>query len=400
MNKKLLVSVLLCFFVFSLGMIAQEEEKMITKQERKRMKIQAAMAEPEDIIFVDDATGNDKKGEGTEKKPYKTIGRALEVAESGDTIKVRPGVYSESFWIKTLARITIEGSGSHSTTIDGHVWADWCEELIIDGFTIKGDPDRKVGIWCWNVATAYVSNCIIDCPYYGAVGIWVELGTSMWVNDSQIGNTGEEGYGVAAELSSFMHLHTCTIEGNGIGVSSAGNSYTEIVNCEVKHNNPYYWGIEAWENSEVNIRGCSIHDNPCGVFVGNGGIVNLNGSSYQGPENHIFSNTGAGIHLDAGGQLRMSRRTNLIESNPIGIQVTKGSILRLGGGEHIITGNDLGIEVREFAHAFLENNSINGNTLDVYIHMGGQAICNPENIGKIRSDCPYCQHEPTGSQRP
>jgi hypothetical protein len=70
MIKKLLVSVLLCFFVFSLGMIAQEKEKMIAKQERKRMKIQAAMAEPEDIIFVDDATGNDKKVQAFILNPF------------------------------------------------------------------------------------------------------------------------------------------------------------------------------------------------------------------------------------------------------------------------------------------------------------------------------------------
>jgi hypothetical protein len=221
----------------------------------------------------------------------------------------------------------------------------------------------------------------------------------MWVDYSQIGNTGEEGYGVAAELSCYMRLSTCTIEGNGIGVSSAANSCIEIVKCEVKHNNPHYWGIESWGNSEVVIRGSSIHDNPFGVFAGNGGIVNLSGSTWQGPGNHIFNNTQAGIHLDEGSQLRMSRRTNLIESNPTGIQVTKGSILRLGGGEHIITGNNLGIEVREFAQAFLGDISITGNNnLDVYIHFGGQAICNPGNIGKIRSDCPYCQHEPTGSQ--
>jgi hypothetical protein len=364
---------------------------MIAKQERKRMKIQAAMAEPEDIIFVDDATGNDKKGEGTEKKPYKTIGRALEVAESEDTIKVGPGVYSESFWITTLDRITLEGSGRDSTTIDGHVWADWCKEFMITGFTIKGDPDYLVGVWCWDVAYARIADCLIDCPYYEGTGIIAEHTALMQLVDSQIKNTGEEGIGVDAASSSTVNISRCIIEENGYGVWVSDSASVRLWNSEVKNSD--WYGFTVRSNGKLWLQRSSIHNNYLGIHVSGGGVVDSRGS-----ENQIFRNTDAGIYLGPGGLANLAS-INIYE-NHTGICVSKASTLILRSRGIIITNNDLGIEVREFAHAFLENNSIDGNTLDVYIHIGGQAICNPGNIGIIRSDCPYCQHEPTGSQRP
>ncbi len=389
MNKKLLVSVFLCFFVLSLGIIAQEEEKMIARQERKKMKIKAlALDKPGYIIYVDATIGHDTDGKGTEKKPYKTIGKALEVAESGVTIKVGPGAYSESFWITTLDRITIEGSGNDRTTIDGQVWADWCKEFTITGFKIKGDPnypqpgypDYKVGVYCWNVGWAVIEDCIIDCPYDAAVGIIAER-SLMVVRNSHIINIEDQGSGVEA-YSADVVLSDCKIEGKWWGVWAGARSNVRLIDCEIKGS--VDWAISVHANSRLGIRGCLIHGNYDGIHAENEGVVELYGM------NQIYDNT-RGIYLGPGGYATLYSDIH-ISGNSIGIKVTQASILHL---RHLcepnITSNDIGIEVSEFAHAFLGDCSINGNTLDVHIHTGGQAICNHENIEKIKSDCRYCQ---------
>jgi hypothetical protein len=388
MNKKLLVSVLLCFFVFSLGIIAQKEERMIARQERERMKIQAAMAEPGAIIYVDDATGDDEKGDGTEKKPYKTIGRALEVAESEDTIKVGPGDYYESFWIQTLDYITLEGSGRDSTTIDGHVWVDYCKEFRISGFKIKGDPVDQIGIWCWNIDYARIVDCIIDCPYDEAAGIIAEH-TYLSVNDSTIRNTGAAGWGVHANQSSTVALNHCTIERNGCGVVAGNNANVLIYNCDIIESD--FCGVQVQQNAHLCLwggMGTSINSNTRGIMVDRGGVFTEYGS-----DNQIFGNTEAGIYLRPGGQARLGNIN--IEGSPIGIKATQASILDMCHlCAPIITNNDVGVEVSEFAHAFLGDLSINGNGLDVSIHTGGQAICNPDNIGTIVSECKFCPSKP------
>ena len=131
MNKKLLVSVFLCFFIFSLGMVAQE------KWEEKEKILKAEKEEVGNIIYVDDATGDDIKGDGSEKKPFKTINKALSVATSEATIKVAPGAYHEYLRIR-IDRIIIEGSGSDNTIIDGGpsyghtIDAAYCDFLLIE----------------------------------------------------------------------------------------------------------------------------------------------------------------------------------------------------------------------------------------------------------------------------
>lgn len=361
-------------------MIAQEKDMMMRTQEKELMRMQAEEAEPIYTIYVDDATGDDKKGDGTDKKPYKTIGRALEVAESRDTIKVGPGVYSESFWINTLDYITLEGSGGGSTTIDGDVWVDYCKKFELSGFTIKGDPGSKVGIWCWNVNWAIVKDCIFDCPHYQAEAIFAER-TMMNVYDSQI-KTDADGAGVDVGAGSIVGLVRCKIE-SGIGVYACDGANVALWDCELVNNG--WLGIWVQSNASLGIGEVVIDGSVYGIWVDTGAHLKSIGLT---PTNEIFNNS-AGIYIGPGGQADLGNI--YIHDNQIGIKATQASTLNLQGIEPSITSNGIGVEVSEFAHAFLNDFSITGNGLDVHIHTGGQAICNPSKIATLDSDCPFCQ---------
>jgi hypothetical protein len=378
MNKKLLLSLFLCFFVFSLSVVSQEFE--VFKQEKEwKVKMRAEEEGSGVIIYVDDAIGDDDKGKGTEKKPYKTIGRALEVAGSGDTINVGPGVYYESLEIRTPEQIILKGSGSGSTTINGSIYVGWCDLLRIERFTITSLEEDVIGISCDRVDNASVKDCIIDMP--NGSGLRASLNTSIWIYDSQLINSSNRN-GALARSSSYMWLENCTVSGNSTGVLAQRGAVIYFIDSEIRNNNV---GIDVCSNSNVMLSGTSIHNNMFfGIWIAGCGFIRPGGPDLT----KIFEN-GIGIYTQDGGNVLLWRQE--IYNNEYGIMATEASVLLTYGGKVNIHHNDYGVVVKEFAHAFLKVGSIRDNKFfDVTVHTGGQAICNLDIIGTIDSDCEYC----------
>jgi hypothetical protein len=382
MNKKLFFFlVFLCFFVFSLGTIAQEKGVMEVIQEKELMRIQAEEPKSDYIIYVDDATGDDD-GKGTENKPYKTIGKALEVAESGGTIKVAQGIYNESLDLRYFGPIIIEGSGKDSCTIDGSIFVDVCDYLKIDGFTITGGGSSRA-VWFENVDNAIINDCDI---YPNSNAIYIRLHTALWVYDTQIIGDGR-GYGAFARAGSYMSLNRCSISGFSIfGVRTSG-AETDLFGCEVYNNSGD--GVRVSYNAQVYLNGCDIHGNQRnGISVKQGGDLRLYGS------NTIHDNTETGIDIRFGGHAELSGYVNgpidIYGHNRAGINVYAAGILVLRENINIYE-NRIGIIVKSFSSAFLEEVAISGNIeWDLIVDEGGQAKCNPLLIDKLASECPYC----------
>jgi hypothetical protein len=380
MNKKAIIFAFLLFFVGFLGMTAQQSDKEMIRLEKEAMRIQAQAVASGYIIYVDAATGDDVKGGGTAKKPYKTIGKALAVARSGDTIKVGPGVYSERLIIDTLDRILLEGSGSDSSVINEYVQFDGCKYLEIKGFKFTGGAIGR-GLWCNNVDIADVQDCNFQVP--SGIGLVLEHNNAMWVYNSQF-NCAPYGTGVVTHSYSWLWLENCTVTGNDTGIVTRRGAVTYIVNSTVSNNET--WGVWIEQNAELWIQASFFFGNGWAIHCIVGGVIN---SAQSGDSNKIYGNTYGGIELRTGGTAELS--CTEIYNNPTGILVTEAGVLCLIGAPNCIHDNEFGITVEQFGHAFLRNNPINGNTVwDVYIHTGGQATCNPSVISKINSDCPYC----------
>lgn len=97
--------------------------------------LQGLLGQTNRTIYVDSLTGSDSTGNGTQEKPFKTIGYqvsdvegtalftkggALGVAGPGDTIKLAPGIYTNEvvqLWITNKMGLNLIGAGRSATLI-------------------------------------------------------------------------------------------------------------------------------------------------------------------------------------------------------------------------------------------------------------------------------------------
>ncbi len=394
MNKRLFVSVLIWLFVFSFGAVSQEEFGAVSQKER-RMKDGILIKEDKagDIIYVDSATGDDDKGNGTEKKPFKTITKALSVAYSEDTIKVGPGTYNESLYIR-IDRLFIEGSGSDNTVINGDtssehtIDAAYNDFLYISGCTISG------GLWnairFFSVHRGIVVDCVIRDS--GGKGIFVTYNSSAWIYNCEIRNNLLSG--VRSHASSNAYLFNCIISENasegGFGARATDNASLGLYDCEVKNHS--VWGIAIGHNSHLYMSGCSVHHNQIGLFVTTGGVADLFHVG-EDERNQIYENTERGITVSHGAAAQIEN-ADIVNNNEIGVEATYAGLLWLHSGIEI-RGHEIGVEVNAFGTAFVQDVLVTGNTVGVRVIEGGQAQCDPDTITgngtDINSECKYCQ---------
>jgi len=377
MNKKLLVSVFLCFFVFSLGMIAQE------KWEEKEKILKAETEKAGNIIYVNDATGDDKKGDGTEKKPFKTITKALSVSDSWDIINVGPGIYNENLRLTNIDKITIQGSGIGSSVINGVV-AYFCDYLRIEGFTISGRQ-----IYLEGVERAVIVDC--DISENELKGVFVNNHSTAWIYNCQIYNNGWEG--VRVSYSSRAYLNNCTISNNNKvwalgGISAWVLSSVSIINCEVE--NPSNWGILVGWNSHLFMYGSSVYYSEIGIHVAQSSVADLFHVDEEG-WNYIYGNQ-TGIRTQSNSHVSIAY-ADIKNNEWHGILVAGTSFLKLWF-DVAISGNGIGVIVEDFATAVIGDVNIAGNNVGVHIQRDSQASCNPDtifdNTTNIISNCEHC----------
>ena len=172
----------------------------------------SANAEP-NVYWVDRQSGVDAAGRGSETAPFASIQAAVDVAESGSTIKVRPGVYDnggQKDEDSKLNRVYIKGKalkvvstggkdvthivGRHSTDPDHFgmgagavrcVYLFGAAGTVIEGFTIRDGAtnyynpsndykqDSGAGVLCQTSGKAYRhgEGCVVDCVISNCVGI-------------------------------------------------------------------------------------------------------------------------------------------------------------------------------------------------------------------------------------
>ena len=226
----------------------------------------------ETVLYVD-KNGNDATGDGSQGRPYLTLGKAMALAPRGARILVGAGVYAErlDYGGKTL-RIhslfgadftTIQGAlGNAAVTIDaGAAYSE------LRGFRVSGGQGMLVdGKWygggIFAGATAYISDCVLignglgrnqteTCSYGGAVyatGGAVTLANCLISNNLAWNNGGS----VYVENGS-VELDRCTVSGNntaiadgpkgGLVVASGGKA--EVRNSIVWGNGGGQFGVEA-----------------------------------------------------------------------------------------------------------------------------------------------------------
>lgn len=198
--------------------------------------ILVSLPSPLSDIFVDANAPNCASGTGTVVSPVCTIGAAVGLASSGDTIRIAPGTYVENVVIEIDLELVGTG-GAAVTTIDGNASGRVVTAqavVTLDGLTItNGLEEFGAGVGGWGSLVLKNSTIIGNTAsgYYArGAGVGVGTGSSVTIDrctirDNQATYSGTSYYmgagGVHSRFGSLTILKS-TIAGNTSEGSAGG----------------------------------------------------------------------------------------------------------------------------------------------------------------------------------
>lgn len=218
---------------------------------------------------------------------YSTIQAAINAANSGDTVFVRTGTYSERLVVNKTISLT---GGSRDTTILNETTIDplitiTANNVKINGFALKGGSFNNILI---NETT-------------GAIVVGNEI-----LFNAQ---------GIDSENSTDVKIENNIMIGNGL--DNIGIMLSDSSNCRVIDNtitNAMYDGIRLWFSNGNVFRNNNITNNDYGMF--------FHGSSQNNASNNMISqNTNTGIYLESGSSNNTFVFNDLVDNfNQVSIQ--------------------------------------------------------------------------------
>lgn len=265
--------------------------------------------------------------------PYFTIQSAVDDAEPGVTIRVRPGVYHEAVELGT------SGSRGREITLVG-------EGAILDGTGLSADA----------------MILLYDVSYVTVEGFEVRNLAAVSEDHTPMGiSVGGAGTGVTVRNNRVHHITTGYEEGNAHGIAVYGDSPQGL--------------------SQVTIEGNEVFD--CRLGWSEAVVVNGNVDGFQVVDNHIHDVDNIGIDVIGGegtAPANDQARNGLVARNRVmrvssaanpayGGEKAAGGIYVDGGASLVIEGNtvedcDIGIELAsENPGWYTQDIEVRGNTI-------------------------------------
>ena len=284
---------------------------------------------PVQTYYVDCDTGNDAHSITQAKNlatPWRTIKKALQVADGGDTVSVLPGLCGEP-------AIESERDGSSGAPIT--IVAETPGTVIID-------PPSGNGFFI-----AHNHHTLRGLIVTGATG-----------NGIQVGPHDIGGGSVTGVVIDNCQVHDNAVTGVKFSKAIEGRVQHSIVHNNVRHGISYSGSGARIFNNLVHSNGCS------GLGCGDYGITILSVAGFSNGGHKIINNT---IYGNLSGGLRLSddhasavfgaARNNIIMANPVGIK-------EQGGGSFTLDYND--VFANPEANYQLSGSGIGVNSISVY----------------------------------
>ena len=256
------------------------------------------------VIYVD-VKSPYPKGDGSIDLPYRSISKAISMADDGDIIYVFPGVYNET--IRIDKRLTLEGSESGDTIICKNDRHKHTIEICASMVTIENLIVKSIGDKCWN-ALIYVSSNLVTLQ-----GITINASSkNVWAiyldhaNDGMVGNNvinGSKGIYVVGSVNDVF-------------------AKNRILNAE--------FALKFKDSDNAIAYGNRIENNSYGIYMDNCVCFNITNNTicnnvegikiYRGGNNLIFKNdielNSKGVDIDSAGN---RIKNNTFHSNEIAI---------------------------------------------------------------------------------
>lgn len=263
---------------------------MLTIAQDKKFKLYAVLAIFAVFIVVPSLAFSSRHGDlyvntkasgaedGSKDHPYKTIGSAIDKADSNDEIHVSKGEYEENITLKKGIKLFGEDADNTIIKAKKDKWSTvyMKEDSEIDDFTIKGGHE---GIFVESHAQANIINCIVK--YNDGDGISIEGGDTKKANQVYIGKT--------------------EIRNNDrAGIYVSGPRRVVVMDSEILDNKTD--GVDFARGVASYFAGNSVKNNG-----GSGLVVTLDGSDIWTKSNSFRENGREGIEVSSfGGAGRMN----------------------------------------------------------------------------------------------
>lgn len=261
------------------------------------------------LLYVNPTAGDDWRGQGGERSPFKTITKALQVAQPNTVIVLVPGTYSaetgESFPLRLKPGVTIQGNPrlyGKDTVIQG-------------GGPFLSPTFASQNITILGVNQGGLAGVTVTNPNPRGYGLWIESASPVILENTFRGNAHD---GISMTGSSAPTIRGNVFAENGAnGITIYGTARPEI------RNNAFVktgFGINIAEEARPLIVGNRILQNEDGVVVQAQAKPVLRGNLIEGntrdglvaiaqaqpdlgrvddPGNNIFNNNG---RLDVNGE--------------------------------------------------------------------------------------------------
>ncbi|MCD6163027.1 MAG: DUF1565 domain-containing protein [candidate division Zixibacteria bacterium] len=259
----------------------------------KKASSKITIVDPNNIYVDDGENASDETGTGTIAQPYRTITKGLSIAETGQTVRVFPGTYSdgETFPITPLFGRSVKGVYPESTA------------------TVRAPAGENI-----SNAAFLIQNDLISIESIGIVG------------------TGGSGVGINFAGSSDttqMELYNCKIDSCYIGAIQSTNIFilefkaNEVSNCD-------YGLIVDYENQALEDNSLFINDTT--IFTDCITAIDIKSEIEKFYfENSIINTAATGISLKDGEDTFLYlRNSQVINIDSIGIMIDSVAYANLG----------------------------------------------------------------------
>ena len=301
------------------------------------------------IIYVDPRNGNDQRGQGNQRSPFRTITQALMVAQSKTIILLAPGTYSEqtgeNFPLMLNQDVIIQGN----PTSQG-------KNFVIEGngfFVSRTAAGQNVTIAATRKAGGIIGVTVTNLHARGH-GIWIES-TNPVISHNTLtrnGNTGISVNGNSAPIISNNYFFNNT--GNGLLVYDQSKPRVE--------NNEFYrtgFGVSAVKNAAPILVGNTFRDNRIGIMLeGNSTAIlrrnTITNSSEIGLMTIAQANADLGTAQEVGGNIfRANRQLDIKNSSANQVITAFGN--QINGK----TAGNIDLQGNNFRVASSQNNTYN-----------------------------------------
>lgn len=171
---------------------------------------------------------------------YQTIQQAVDVAEPGDVILIKRGIYIENIVVENKSNIVIKSLDGPANTIimarydtESVIEVDNCRGVVIDGLTIAGSSAyRAAGVYVISSQDVVINNSFITT---NNVGLWIDYSSGITVTHNSIGRGTE---GIRIRYSSNVTISSNTIAENNVGLEILDSkNLTIYLNNFARNNN-------------------------------------------------------------------------------------------------------------------------------------------------------------------